>query len=426
MILLNNICVICGGNTRGMAYGVQEKLWLTFGRMQEKVIALHKGREQSVLRRHPWIFSRAIQSSTDNISDGDVVIVTDHRGRIIGAGHFQHSSLSVRMLAFEETTIDAAFWQKRLSNAAHCRSELRIFKEGYTDAFRLVHGEGDQLPGLIIDVYGDTAVLQAHSIGMHLAKNEITQALLSLQEFHIRAVYCKSKEALPAAYAKDVEDEWLSGPENREIVIHEGGIRFAVDVVSGQKTGFFLDQRDNRNLVRKYSQDARVLNCFSYSGGFSLYALNGGATDVISVDSSAVALESLEKNLVLNGISSGHQSVRENVLTYLTHSDQLFDIVIVDPPAFAKTLSKRHNAVQAYKRLNMMAISRVKKGGMLFTFSCSQVINRPLFHNTIVAAAIESGRSARVLHELSQGADHPVSIFHPEGHYLKGLALYMD
>jgi 23S rRNA (cytosine1962-C5)-methyltransferase len=394
--------------------------------MQQKLITLHKGREQSVLRRHPWIFSRAIQSSTVDIVDGDIVTVTDHRGRIMGAGHFQHSSLSVRMLTFEETTIDDAFWQKRLSDAARCRSDLRILKEGYTDAFRLVHGEGDQLPGLIIDVYGATAVLQAHSIGMHLAKMDITQALLSLRDFQVRAVYCKSKEALPAEYAKNVEDDWLTAPIDHEIVIHEGGIRFAVDVVSGQKTGFFLDQRDNRDLVRKYSRDTSVLNCFSYSGGFSLYALNGGAKEVISVDSSAVALESLEKNLVLNEVSFGHQSVRENVLTYLTHSDQMFDIVIVDPPAFAKSLSKRHNAVQAYKRLNMMALSRVKKGGMLFTFSCSQVIDRPLFHNTIVAAAIETGRSGRVLHELSQGADHPVSVFHPEGHYLKGLALYMD
>lgn len=394
--------------------------------MEIKSIRLQKGREESVLRGHPWIFSRAIQTSVEGINDGDVVRIHDHRGTVLGMGHFQNSSLSVRILAFEDVSINDGFWDLRLAAADAYRNRLGICKRDYTDAYRLVHGEGDLLPGLIIDVYHDVAVIQAHSIGMHLARHRIAQSLLKLKSPHITSVFCKSKDALPTTYAADVQDEWLEGFPAEELIVHEGGIRFAIDVVAGQKTGFFLDQRYNRELVRKYSHNCTLLNCFSYSGGFSLYALNGGASAVTSIDSSASALEVLEKNLLLNDLAGSHQSLKENVLTYLSHSDQVFDIVIIDPPAFAKSISKRHNAIQAYKRLNMMAISKVRKGGMLFTFSCSQVVDRLMFHNTVVAAAIESGRYARVAHEMSQGPDHPVSIFHPEGHYLKGLALYID
>ncbi len=393
--------------------------------MEVKSLKLHKGREQSVLRRHPWIFSRAIQTPTDDIQDGDVVNIQDNRGNVIGVGHYQNSSLSVRLLAFEETVIDPDFWHKHLEQAGKYRIDLGIWKPGYTEAFRLIHAEGDQLPGLIIDVYGEVAVLQAHSIGMHKARHEIAQSLVRLNTLKINSVYCKSHEALPTNYADKTEDEWLVGSLTNDIVISEGGIRFLIDIVSGQKTGFFLDQRDNRDLVRKYSKNAVVLNCFSYTGGFSLYALDGGAQEVTSIDTSAGALELLEKNLLLNSLQ-GHQSVKENVLIFLSKTEREFDIVIVDPPAFARSLSKRHNAIQAYKRLNMLAMARVKKGGMLFTYSCSQVVDKAMFHNTIVAAAIESGRLARVMHEMSQGPDHPVSIFHPEGHYLKGLALYLD
>ena len=394
--------------------------------MEVKSIRLQKGREESVLRGHPWIFSRAIQTSVEGINDGDTVRIHDHKGTVLGIGHFQNSSLSVRILAFEDLPIDNKFWDQRLTAAAEYRNRLGISKEAHTDAFRLVHGEGDLLPGLIIDVYDHVAVIQAHSIGMHLARHAIAQSLLQLKHPQITSVFCKSKDALPTTYAADIQDEWLEGIPAEELIIHEGGIRFVIDVVTGQKTGFFLDQRENRELVRKYSRNCTLLNCFSYSGGFSLYALNGGASAVTSIDSSAGALEVLEKNLLLNETKGSHQSLKENVLTYLSHSDQLFDIVIIDPPAFAKSISKRHNAIQAYKRLNMMAISKVKKGGMLFTFSCSQVVDRLMFHNTVVAAAIESGRYARVAHEMGQGPDHPVSIFHPEGHYLKGLALYID
>lgn len=379
-----------------------------------------------MLRRHPWIFSRAIQTPVDDIIDGETVQILDYRGTVLGVGHFQNSSLSIRLLAFEETTLNETFWENRLNEAAGYRAALGILKEGYTNAFRLVHGEGDQLPGLIIDVYDKVAVLQAHSIGMHIARHQIAAALLKINNPSIKSVYCKSHEALPTTYAQSVTDEWLAGEPDHEIIIQEGGIRFMIDVVAGQKTGFFLDQRENRDLVRRYSRNASVLNCFSYSGGFTLYALHGDAIGAVSVDTSAGALEMLEKNLLLNILQGGHQSVKENVLTYLTNSDQQFDIVIIDPPAFAKNIGKRHNAIQAYKRLNMMAMARVKKGGMLFTFSCSQVVDRLMFHNTVVAAAIESGRLARIAHEMSQGPDHPVSIFHPEGHYLKGLALYIN
>jgi 23S rRNA (cytosine1962-C5)-methyltransferase len=254
----------------------------------------------------------------------------------------------------------------------------------------------------------------------------IAEALIKLDSLHIKSVYSKSKDALPSSYANETNDEWLIGTLKEDLITIEGGIRFFIDVVSGQKTGFFLDQRENRELVRRYSHGKTILNCFSYTGGFSLYALQGGATEVISIDTSAGALNILEKNLAINQLDHHHHSEKENVHTYLTKTETQFDIVIVDPPAFAKNLSKRHNAIQAYKRLNILAMARVRKGGILFTFSCSQVVDKPMFHNTIVAASIESGRQARIVHELSQGPDHPVSIFHPEGNYLKGLALYMD
>jgi 23S rRNA (cytosine1962-C5)-methyltransferase len=391
-----------------------------------QIIKLNKGRDQSIVRRHPWIFSRALQKVPKSVSDGDIVQIQDEEGNIIGIGHYQDSSLAVRLLAFENVNIDAAFWKKRLTDAFQYRNALGFLKTGITDCFRLVHGEGDQLPGLIVDVYNNVAVVQAHSIGMHKARHEIADALITIKGLTIDAVYAKSKEALPGEYATAVQDEWLKGNAVEEIIAHEGGLQFIVNVMTGQKTGFFLDQRINRELVEKYSKGATVLNCFSYTGGFSLYALQGGAKNVLSIDSSATALNIAEKNAALNSFADQHETLKENVLTYLTKTEDLFDIIVVDPPAFAKNLSKRHNAIQAYKRLNILAMARVKPGGMLFTFSCSQVVDRELFHNTIVAAAIESNRMARVMHELSQGPDHPTSIFHPEGHYLKGLALYLD
>lgn len=391
-----------------------------------EVVKLHHGREQSLLRKHPWIFSRALQKVPKSINDGDIVEVQDGNGHVVGVGHFQNGSIMVRMLAFESASINAAFWSARLENAWKYRHHLGFLKAGYTDCFRLIHGEGDQLPGLIVDIYGTVAVLQAHSVGMHKSRHLIAEALLQLAGLPIQAVYCKSKESLPQEYAKSVEDEWLHGEPLEDFIAHEGGIQFFINVVSGQKTGFFLDQRINRELLRQYAPDKSVLNCFCYTGGFSLYALQGGASNVTSIDSSAAAMDMVDKNVALNAFDGAHESVRDNVMHYLgaTHID--FDIVVIDPPAFAKNLEKRHNAVQAYKRLNMLAMARVKPGGLLFTFSCSQVVDRPLFHNTVVAAAIEIGRPARVVHELSQGPDHPVSLFHPEGHYLKGLVVHLE
>ncbi|MDQ3017039.1 MAG: class I SAM-dependent rRNA methyltransferase, partial [Bacteroidota bacterium] len=312
--------------------------------MQISQVKLHKGREQSILRRHPWVFSRAIQSPINDLLDGDLVKVMDHRERIIGVGHFQNSSLSIRMLAFEDVAIDELFWKTKLQEALAYRLSLDFIKQGITNAFRLVHGEGDQLPGLIIDIYDTTAVMQAHSIGMHKARHLIADSLMHLDGLQINAVYCKSEDALPSAYAKEVKDEWLVGNPTENLIVREGGIMFGIDVVTGQKTGFFLDQRNNRELVRQHAHGKSVLNCFCYTGGFSLYALEGGATGVISVDTSAGALDILDNNLKLNVNSGTHQSIKENVLTYLTQSDEQYDIVIVDPPAFAKTLSKRHNA----------------------------------------------------------------------------------
>jgi len=391
-----------------------------------QILKLNKGRDQSIARRHPWIFSRALQKVPKSVADGDVVQIQDDEGNIIGVGHYQDSSLAVRLLAFEAVSIDHAFWKNRIYAAYEYRKALGFLEPGVTDSFRLIHGEGDQLPGLIIDIYNTVAVVQAHSIGMHKARQKIADVLMTIPGLKIDAVYAKSKEALPGEYANEVTDEWLQGNPVEEIIAHEGGLQFIVNVMTGQKTGFFLDQRPNRELVRQYSKDASVLNCFCYTGGFSLYALQGGAKNVLSIDSSATALTIADKNAALNSFADQHESLKENVLTYLTKTDSLYDIVIVDPPAFAKTLSKRHNAVQAYKRLNILAMARVKPGGMLFTFSCSQVVDRQLFNHTIVAAAIESNRMARVMHELSQGPDHPSSIFHPEGHYLKGLALYLE
>jgi 23S rRNA (cytosine1962-C5)-methyltransferase len=391
-----------------------------------EVLKLHRGREQSLLRKHPWIFSRALQKVPKSVGDGDVVEVQDADNNTVGVGHFQNGSIMVRMLAFEAIAVDAAFWRKRLAAAWQYRHRLSFLKANHTDCFRLIHGEGDQLPGLIIDIYSAIAVVQAHSVGMHKSRQQIAEALLKIDGLTIHAVYCKSKESLPQEYAKSVEDEWLQGEPVEDFITHEGGVQFYVNVVSGQKTGFFLDQRINRELLRQYASGRSVLNCFCYTGGFSLYALQGGAAAVTSIDSSAGAMDMVDKNVALNAFQGTHESVRDNVMHHLTASHIDYDIVVIDPPAFAKNIEKRHNAVQAYKRLNMLAMARVRPGGLLFTFSCSQVVDRALFHNTVVAAAIEIGRPARVVHELSQGPDHPVSLFHPEGHYLKGLVVHLE
>jgi 23S rRNA (cytosine1962-C5)-methyltransferase len=392
--------------------------------MQYPLVILHPGREQSLLRRHQWIFSKAIKQKDTHIRDGDIISVADSNGNVLATGHYQDSSLSIRILEFAQETIDSRFWTRKLQSAFDYRRALGLTGNAETNAYRLIHGEGDELPGLIIDIYDHVAVIQAHSIGMYRQRQEIADVLKELTQSELHGVYDKSIAEMSKGTPE--QNRWLVGSAPDDIRISENGIAFVVDVVRGQKTGFFLDQRVNRQFIRDYASGKDVLNCFCYTGGFSLYALAGNARRVTSVDSSGIAIEMLEQNIQNCTFNGEHHTVAADVMQFLGQTNDNFDIVICDPPAFAKSLHKRHNAVQAYKRLNVMAMKRVKPGGMLFTFSCSQVVDRQLFYDTIVAAAIEVSRPVRVMFEMSQGPDHPVSIFHPEGSYLKGLALYFE
>lgn len=390
-----------------------------------KKVILKPRKDEAVKRYHPWVFSGAIKKLEGDIQDGDTVEVFSNEGEYLATGHFQFGSISVRLFSFEKMPIDASFWKMRLQNALNYRRLLSLVKNGATNCYRFVHAEGDNLPGLVIDVYGKTAVMQCHSIGMHREREALTTTLTELEGVGIEAVYDKSKETLPEKYAANVVNSYLKGTAEAGIV-KENGHAFFVDWESGQKTGFFLDQRENRRLLSQFVQGKTVLNAFSYSGGFSIYALKAGASLIHSVDSSQKAIAWLERNLAENQIlESSHQSFVMDVAKYLKDCP-VYDVVVVDPPAFAKSLDKRHNAIQAYKRLNVAAMQKVAPGGVLFTFSCSQVVDRNLFYNTIVAAAIEAGRQVRVMQHLSQPSDHPVSLFHPEGGYLKGLALAVD
>lgn len=390
-------------------------------------IILQKGRESSVQRLHPWIFSGAIKKISGSPKDGDVVRVLDAKGDFLATGHYYDGSISVKILSFQDEQIDDNFWEKKLQAALDRRKWVSIFEQNHTNAYRLVHGEGDELPGLIADIYDDVLVLQAHSIGMYHAIEKIAAAAQKVLGKHITAIYDKSKDCLPPQFAQTVQNRWIFG-EKENLIVREHDIQFHIDVVKGQKTGFFLDQRDNRALLGTYSKGKTVLNTFCYSGGFSLAALLAGAEKVDSVDVSGNAIQLTDRNVKLNNIPEGqHQSYVEDVMKFLRKEDiQQYDIVVLDPPAFAKSVSKRHNAVQGYKRLNVLGLEKVKPGGLLFTFSCSQVVDAPLFLNTVTAAAIECGRNVKVLHRLSQPADHPVNIFHPEGSYLKGLVLVVE
>lgn len=376
-------------------------------------------------RKHPWVFSGAIYEKPPTLSDGAIVEVWSANKQLLGIGHFQEGgSIAVRILSFSPIEINADFWKKAIGDAVTYRKQIGL-PSSETNAYRLIHGEGDHLPGLIVDMYHSIAVIQVHSTGMHQAAGDIAAAITSLHS-HIEAVYLRCKDTLPGAMANSSEDKFLMG-NLEQVRILENGHAFSVNVVTGQKTGFFLDQRDNRQLLAKYSPGKSILNCFCYTGGFSVYGLKSGASSVTSVDISQKAMDQLNENLECNTFPGEHISVCENVMPYLSNPEvPQFDIVIVDPPAFAKSLQKRHNAVQAYKRLNQLAMKKVKHGGFLFTFSCSQVVGTQLFYDTIVAAGIESGKKIRLVHQLSQGADHPVQLFHPEGHYLKGLVLYLE
>ena len=399
--------------------------------MLTKVVLKHN-KEEALRRFHPWVFSGAIHRFDGKKPvDGDLVEVLSAQQEFLGVGHYHAGSIAVRVLSFEQTTINQTFWQQRLKSALDLR--LRMVINPQTNAYRLIHGEGDRCSGLIIDVYKDVAVFQAHSIGMHRHREDIAAALRQVFQdanMPLAGIYDKSLNSLPNQYAKLHCQEgyiWTNGEPTEDFrQVLENGHLFEVNWKEGQKTGFFLDQRDNRARLAQHCQGKTVLNTFCYSGGFSIYALKAGATKVDSVDASAKAIALVDKNVEINGFTDGrHQSHVADVNTYLKNAET-YDIVILDPPAYAKTLDKRHQAVQGYKRLNIAGLKAVKPGGLLFTFSCSQVVDVHLFYQTIVAAGIEAGRNIRVLHHLSQGGDHPVNLFHPESSYLKGLILYVE
>lgn len=391
-----------------------------------KTITLKRGKEESLLRFHPWVFSGAIAGLPQDIEEGETVRVVAADGRLLGTGHYEIGSIAVRMLDSSDRAIDAGFYAERLSQAWELRKTLGLVRDDNT-TFRLVHGEGDFLPGCVVDIYGDTAVLQAHSPGMHFARHIIAEALTKLPGAGISNVYYKSETTLPFKARLDPVNDYLIGGYRSNIAV-ENGLRFNIDWLKGQKTGFFVDQRDNRMLLQKYCKDARVLNMFCYTGGFSVYAMRGGAATVHSVDSSAKAVTLTDANVELNFPGdTRHKSFAEDAFKFLARMDKgTYNLIILDPPAFAKHRSAVRNAMIGYRRLNAAAFEKIAPGGILFTFSCSQAITKEQFRLAVFTAAAMSGRKVRILHQLTQPADHPVNIYHPEGEYLKGLVLHVE
>jgi len=388
-------------------------------------VILQKGKEVSLLRKHHWVFSGAIAKTDAGIETGSLVSVYSAKNEFLGIGHFAQGSIMVRIISFEDRSIDTAFWVEKLTSAHAVRASLQLSDQEDTTVYRLVHGEGDGLPGLIIDYYQGTAVIQAHNLGMHQHLAEIAEGLKTVYGSKLKGVYDKSAETLPKT-DRLLGNEWIWGKAETDLV-KEYSATYKIDWEKGQKTGFFIDQRENRKLVASYAKGKKVLNTFCYSGGFSVLALQEGASEVHSVDISQKAIDLTEENVALNaGFTGKHESIVADVVKYIREIGDDFDIIILDPPAFAKSLKARHNAVQAYKRLNAEALRKIKPGGILFTFSCSQVVDKRLFAHTITAAALESKRNVRILHQLSQPADHPINCFHPETEYLKGLVLYVD
>ena len=390
------------------------------------ILTIRKGREEAISRKHPWIFSGAIFSKPDNLTDGDVVRVLDYKENHLATGHYHDGSIMVRILSFKDSGIDQGFWNRKMKSAYEYRNSIGLIDNPNTNAFRFIHGEGDGISGLIVDIYNNNAVVQCHSVGCYRDIKYICSAIDYAFGGTLECIYVKSKDSLPSSFEEYDQDYYAKGePSSTEIL--ENGVRFAINWEEGQKTGFFLDQRDNRKVLGEFSKDKSVLNCFCYTGGFSMYALTNGASYVHSMDVSKPAMEMVAKNHELNGFGEIHKMDDANVMHALSdESIPKYDVVIIDPPAFAKSIKKRHNAVQAYKRLNIMALKKVKHKGYLFTFSCSQVVGPELFYNTIRSAAIESGRSIRIVRHLTQGPDHPINIYHPEGNYLKGLVLYVE
>jgi 23S rRNA (cytosine1962-C5)-methyltransferase len=391
--------------------------------MTYPILHIRKGKEQSLMRRHPWVFSGAIESSTESLKDGDLVCLMTRKDQFLGIGHFQHATISVRILSFDYEEIDQAFFDRKIKKAVDSRINIGLLSK-QNNIFRVCHGEGDELPGLVIDFYNGVAVIQCHSIGMYFSVDIIAKALKNAFGKKLTAVYSKSTDTLPKR--TDITDTYLVGSCETPHVALENGVKYNIDWISGQKTGFFIDQRVNRRILGEYSKGKKVLNTFCYSGGFSLQALNYGASLVHSLDSSKKAIALTDENIVLNNYSEKHLSICADAMDYMKDLQEDYDIIVLDPPAFAKHREKRHQAIQGYKRLNAHAIRQIKPGGIIFTFSCSQVIDKSLFTNTIIAAAIESGRNVRILEQVHQPADHPIHAFHPEGEYLKGLIIQVD
>ena len=394
--------------------------------MNYKTVVLKRGKGESLKRFHPWVFSGAIHHVDSDVKEGDVVRVMAENGDFIAIGHYQIGSIAVRVLSFHDVEIDSNFWESRLKSALDTRLAIGVADNPNNNIYRLVHGEGDNLPGLIIDCYGQTAVMQAHSVGMHVCRHDICQALMNVMGERILHVYYKSETTLPFKAELGQENGFIYGGCDDNTAV-ENGLRFHVDWLRGQKTGFFVDQRENRLLLEKYSKGRSVLNMFCYTGGFSVYALRGGAKLVHSVDSSSKAIDLTNRNVEMNfPADQRHQSFCDDAFKFLDANENKYDLIILDPPAFAKHRAALHNALKGYTRLNVKGFESIKPGGILFTFSCSQVVTKENFRNAVFTAAALARRKVRILHQLHQPADHPINIYHPEGEYLKGLVLYVE
>ena len=391
-----------------------------------KSVYLKKGKEDSLKRFHPWIFSGAIAKMDEDIAEGDFVRVFTSYDEFIAVGMYQIGSIAVRVLSFDDITIDRAFWETRLRSALDMRKAIGLLDNPQSTTYRWVHGEGDNLPGLVVDCYGDTAVMQAHNVGIHLNRKEISEAMVNVADGRIKNIYYKSETTLPFKADVEHENEFIYGKMVDDVTV-ENGLKFHVDWLRGQKTGFFVDQRENRHLLETYAKGRSVLNMFCYTGGFSVYAMRGDAKLVHSVDSSAKAIELTNRNIEMNFPGDKrHEAFCEDAFKFLDANDNKYDLIVLDPPAFAKHRAALRNALKGYTRLNVKGLQRIKPGGILFTFSCSQIVTKENFRNAVFTAAVQANRKVRILHQLHQPADHPINIYHPEGEYLKGLVLYVE
>ena len=391
-----------------------------------KSVYLKKGKEDSLKRFHPWIFSGAIAKMDEDIAEGDFVRVFTSYDEFIAVGMYQIGSIAVRVLSFDDITIDRAFWETHLRSALDMRKAIGLLDNPQSTTYRWVHGEGDNLPGLVVDCYGDTAVMQAHNVGIHLNRKEISEAMVNVADGRIKNIYYKSETTLPFKADVEHENEFIYGKMVDDVTV-ENGLKFHVDWLRGQKTGFFVDQRENRHLLETYAKGRSVLNMFCYTGGFSVYAMRGDAKLVHSVDSSAKAIELTNRNIEMNFPGDKrHEAFCEDAFKFLDANDNKYDLIVLDPPAFAKHRAALRNALKGYTRLNVKGLQRIKPGGILFTFSCSQIVTKENFRNAVFTAAVQANRTVRILHQLHQPADHPINIYHPEGEYLKGLVLYVE